>query len=122
MEVCVETYHVLDAGAVVCLRSFVPDITQLTSIAARQLDRMHELGSLESSGADEQVVIGFYNIRLAVFANHADAVRANTVDRSSLESNVWQGKSGIVIIRDDDTLAAGIVLGSQLLPKVRTIR
>lgn len=76
----------------------MPDITQLTTIAARQLDRMHELGSLESSGADEQVVIGFYNVRLAVFANHADAVRADAVDRSGLESNVWQGESGIVVI------------------------
>lgn len=59
---------------------------------------MHELGSLESSGADEQVVVSFHDIRLAVFADHADAVRANAVNRSGLESNIWQGESGIVVI------------------------
>ena len=67
-------YHVFDAGAVVCLCSFVPDITQLASVAACQLNRMHELGSLEPGGADEQVVISFYDVRLTVFADHTDAV------------------------------------------------
>ena len=70
---------------------------------------MHELSGLEASSADEQVIIGFYNIRLVVFADYADAVRANAGYRSGLKSNIWKSESRIAVIRDDDTLTPRII-------------
>jgi len=52
LKMGIYTYHVFDTSAVVCLRSFVPDITQLAAVLARELDGMHELSGLEASGAD----------------------------------------------------------------------
>ena len=92
------TYHIFDAGAVICLCSFVPYITQLAPVATGELDWMHELGGLEPSGAYEQVVVGFHHIGLTILANNADTVGANAMNRSGLKSNVRQSESGIVVI------------------------
>lgn len=113
--------HVLNASTVVRLRAFVPDIAQLAAIPTSQLDRVQELRRLETSRTDKQIIVGFDNIRLAVFADNANAVRANAVDGSGLERDVRQGESGVVVVGDDDSLAAGVVFGGQLLPQVRAV-
>jgi hypothetical protein len=116
-----DTNHVFYAGAVVGLCAFVPYIAQLTAIATSQLNRMHELRSLEPSGANEQVIIRFHNIRLAILTNNTDTVRSNPMNRPSLKSHIRQSKSRIIIIRNNNPLTTRIILRRQLLPQIRAI-
>ena len=99
----------------------MPDVAQLSTVPASKFNRVQELRGLEPSRTNQQIVIRFDNIRLAIFADNTDAVGPNTMDRSSLKRHVRQGKSRIVIVGNDDSLATGIVLRGQLLPQIRAV-
>jgi hypothetical protein len=113
--------HVLHASAIVSLRALVPDLAQLPPIPTSEFDRVQELRGLEPSRTNKQIIVRLNNIRLPILANHTNTVRPNPMNRPRLKRHMRQSKSRIVIIRDNNPLATGVVFWSQFLPQIRAV-
>ena len=94
-------------------RHTFPDIAQCPAILPIHLDGSHELDRSETSGADQQIEIRLHIYDFAIVILHFHLTAINTVDWPGLQIDVGETKRREVVICDNDTLAAGIVIRRQ---------
>lgn len=107
-----EIGKILDRDAEVGPGSIFPDLAQRTAVRSVDLDGIHKVHSLEPSRQDNEIILLF------ALALDLDALLRDPGNAAGLEIDVVAAQSGIVVVGDDDSLAARRVLGSQRIPQL----
>lgn len=89
-----------------------PDVRQAASACAGDFDGVHEFYCTEASREDEDVVL------VGCAVGELDAVLGDACDFGGFEGGFGGGEGWVVVVADDNSFAAWVVVWGQFLPEL----